>query len=181
MPGRFHRSYSVTIYLKTIHVNFTDRSPTDQIKSAKMLTFESFGSHWVLAFWTINNVMLFKTWLVFWKRLDDEKKSRFKFRLSLLYWQYYRPLVLVFDLSLFVAKPLTMIIQFSDVYIDGLLQNCSNSSALSTELQQSSTNTQKIKSSNGRLVKPVPKAYTPKSSKTRHLNESSNDYFNFVL
>ena len=30
------------------------------------------------------------------------------------------------------------------------------------------------------VVKLVPKANTPKSSKTRHLNESSNDYFNVV-
>ena len=31
-----------------------------------------------------------------------------------------------------------------------------------------------------RVVKLVPKANTPKSSKTRHLNESSNDYLNVV-
>ena len=30
------------------------------------------------------------------------------------------------------------------------------------------------------VVKLVPKANTPKSSKTRHLNESLNDYFNVV-
>ena len=30
------------------------------------------------------------------------------------------------------------------------------------------------------VVKLVPKANTPKSSKTRHLNESSNDYINVV-
>ena len=30
------------------------------------------------------------------------------------------------------------------------------------------------------VVKLVPKANTPKSSKTCHLNESSNDYFNVV-
>ena len=30
------------------------------------------------------------------------------------------------------------------------------------------------------VVKLVPKANTPKSSKTRHLSESSNDYFNVV-
>ena len=30
------------------------------------------------------------------------------------------------------------------------------------------------------VVKLVPKANTPKSSKTRHFSESSNDYFNVV-
>ena len=33
---------------------------------------------------------------------------------------------------------------------------------------------------NFEAVKPVPKGHTPKSSRTRHLDESLNDYFNVI-